>query len=269
MIRQPVFAHQGWYPADRALAEKQLDKYLQSEKEPSPALAVISPHAGWVFSGPTAGRLFAEVEIPDRVVLLCPTHRGFGPKVAVWAEGLWLTPLGDAEVDADFAGSLLSNCLICKEDYDSHRDEHAIEIQLPFILARNPKARIVPLQLGRLDYADIETLAASLVKTVQDSQGGTLMVASSDMSHESDYNLVKKNDQLARERVMDLDARGLVDTVEANRITMCGYIPAAIVIEAARRLGAAKAVEVAYTTSADVSGRHDYVVGYLAARFDE
>lgn len=268
MFREALFARQGWYPADRREAETLLRSLVTSEVPPTPAVAVLSPHAGWAYSGPTAGRLFAEIEVPERVILLCPMHRAGGANVSLWARGEWETPLGNLPVDEPFARALLDAFPLVREDYEGHRFEHAIEIQLPFVRWRNPGARIVPLRLGRLRPPEAADLGEALARTVLDQGGDTLIAASSDMSHESDYDLVRKNDAMARERVLAMDAPGLMETVERHDITMCGFLPAAVAIEAARRLGATRAREVTYTTSADVSGRRDYVVGYLAARFD-
>lgn len=268
MIREPVFAYQGWYPERREIAEHELSFYLKSEKEPTPALAVVSPHAGWTFSGPTAGRLYAQIVVPDRVAVLCPMHRAGGERVAVWPKGTWRTPLGDMQIDEDFASAFIERSDLARVDYDGHKTEHAIEIQLPFLQTRNPSSRLIPIRLGYLDYEAVRKLGHDLAETIKESEGETLIVASSDMSHESDPELVELNDRIAREKVIGLDALGLMDEVEARKITMCGYLAAAVAIEAALVLGATKAEEVAYTTSAEVSGRTDYVVGYLAARID-
>ncbi len=268
MIREAVFARQGWYPLDEAEARKALKSFLKSDNPPRPAVAAIAPHAGWVFSGPAAGRLYAELEIPERVVLLCPTHRSPGPLAALYDRGAWETPLGPMEVDEPFAEKLAENSPLVTRDPSAHRDEHSIEIQLPFLKARNPNAKIVPIRLMHPGPAEIARLAEDLAATIREAHGETLIVASSDMSHEDDLHRLQENDRLAREKIKDFDAFGLMETVAAHGITMCGYLPAALAMQAAKHLGAVKAAEVAYTNSAEVSGRSDYVVGYLAARFD-
>lgn len=268
MKRSAVFARQGWYPWDEAQANRALSGYLVSEQPPAPALAVLAPHAGWMYSGPTAGRLYAEVEVPKRVVLLCPAHQRGGPAVAVWARGEWETPLGDIPVDECFTDCFLQHTPQAVEDYDSHRTEHAIEVQLPFLKARNPELRIVPVRLGHLGVREIDQLAQSIAACILRSGEAALIVASTDMSHETSYERVQNQDARARQAVASGDYRRLVQTVETHGITMCGYIPAAVALAAARHQGGTRIREVAYATSADISGRTDYVVGYLAARID-
>lgn len=268
MRREAIFGKQGWYPDQAGSANEQLELCLKADEAPSPALAVISPHAGWAFSGATAGRLYAGLEVPGRVLVLCPMHRATGERVALWPSGEWETPIGDMAVDEEFGEQLKNNCSLVQDDFEGHLLEHAIEIQLPFIKARNAESCIVPIRLGHLSDKECLLFAQGLQKTIEAADGPTLIVASSDMSHESDYERVKKNDALAKEKILAMDAQGLLDTVEQHSITMCGYLPATVAIMTARLLGATSAVEVAYTTSADVSGRFDYVVGYLAVRLD-
>ncbi|RJO74315.1 MAG: AmmeMemoRadiSam system protein B [Myxococcales bacterium] len=268
MIRDPIFAMQGWYPYDRAAAEHELSLYLKSDRTPTPAVAVIAPHAGWAYSGRTAGKVYADVVVPERVAAFCPMHRAGGPPVAVWTSGAWRTPLGDMAVDEEFTAALLKRTPLAREDFPSHLSEHAIEIHLPFIQARNAKARLAPIRLGRLRYEDCRELGQAVAETIRRAKGDTLLLASTDMSHEGDMRIVEENDRLARERVLALDAMGLMDVVEARDITMCGFIAVAVVIEAALALGATKATGLAYATSAEISGRTDYIVGYFGARLD-
>ncbi len=268
MQRDPIFAQQGWYPIEETAARRELDRYLTGRAAPTPATAVMVPHAGWSFSGPTAGALYAQVVIPERVVLLCPQHRAGGARAALWPDGHWRTPLGALPVDAAFAAALLDESPLIEADPAAHMDEHSIEIQLPFLKARNPAVRIVPLRLGRLAFEETRDLALALTEVIRRQSDETLIVASSDMSHESDYNRVLRHDEQAREKLQALDPEGLYDTVTRHDITMCGVLPATAAMVAARALGAVHATEVAYTTSADVSGRRDYVVGYAAMRWD-
>jgi len=269
MKRQAIFAEQGWYPQKSELARRQVEMCLDWEKQESETVAAMVPHAGWAYSGTTAGKLYAEIIIPDRVVVLCPMHRAGGENVALWDEGVWETPVGDVEVDEEFARALLKNSDLCKSDPESHRLEHAIEIQLPFLKVKNENVKIVPIRLGRLSYEQCKTLAGDIARQIETLGGKTLVLASSDMSHESEVELVKHNDEMAKEKIMQMDGDGLIDTVVRHSITMCGYIPACVAIEASKLIGASKAREVAQTNSGEISGRYDYVVGYLSVRFDK
>lgn len=268
MRRPALFAASGWYPKDEAQARLALADYLQGAEPPRTARAVIVPHAGWRFSGPVAGRLYAGLVVPKRVIALCPQHRPGGARLALWPAGSWQTPLGEVPIDASFCEALLARFPAVERDPEAHLDEHSIEIQLPFLQARNPAFELVPLRVSGLSFADCEALAKALAETISQpgAEGDTLLLASSDMSHESSLERVSTNDALARARICAFDAQGLYETVMANEITMCGVLPAVVCWLAAKRLGAKAAREVAYATSYDVSGRADYVVGYSAAR---
>ena len=269
MRRKAIFAEQGWYPDKRDLAYKQVLANMNWDTSSTPTVAALVPHAGWAYSGTIAGKLYAEITIPDRVLILCPMHRAGGERVALWAEGVWEIPLGGVEVDKEFSFALLENSDLVKNDPDSHRLEHAIEIQLPFLKAKNEQVKIVPLRLGRLSIEECESLALDIVTQIRKFDGQTLILASSDMSHESDLELVKHNDEVAKEIILQMDSRKLMDTVVRRGISMCGYIPTCITMIAASELGAQKARVVAQSNSAEISGRFDYVVGYLAVRFDK
>lgn len=268
MRRLALFAQHGWYPQTEQAARALLADYLTSEETPRPARAVLVPHAGWRFSGPVAGRLYGGLLVPKRVVVLCPQHRPGGSRLALWSEGSWQTPLGDVAIDADFAAALKSRHPAICEDAEAHLDEHAIEIQLPFLLSRNPQFTLVPLRVSGLSLAACEELAQALVATIAaagDSRD-TLLVASSDLSHEASLARVLSQDAAVRERVCAFDAEGLYRLVAERDISMCGVLPAVVCWRAAALLGALAAREVAYATSYDVSGQDDYVVGYMAAR---
>ncbi len=265
MKREPVFSYQGWYPDSREAALIHLAQVMEKDASPKRALAAISPHAGWAFSGGVAGKVYSRIEIPERVVVLCPMHRAVGHPISIWDEGIWETPLGPMEVDEDFCRALMKKDTRVQVDFEAHRVEHAIEIQLPFIQHRNPQAKIVPLRLGHLDYESCLSLAESLAKTMEQVDGETLVVASSDMSHESSLDVLERNDALAIEKMMEMDAAGLHQVVSENDISMCGVIPVTVALETARLRGAASIEKVEYTNSAAISGRHDYIVGYFGA----
>ncbi len=272
MRREAVFAKQGWYPYDADEAREALADFLKKPESDSniatDAVAVVSPHAGWAYSGGVAGELFAGLNVPDRVIVLCPMHRSGGERIAVWPEGSWETPLGDMPVDEEFTREIIREFPAAAEDYEGHMSEHAVEIQLPFIKARNKDAKIIPIRLGRLGYKEIIAFGQILAKLIEKDSCKTLIVASSDMSHEGNLEIVAQNDEAATEQLLAMDLLGFLDVVEEKRISMCGYIPAAVAMSAAAELGAVKALKVAYTNSAEISGRTDYVVGYLGLRFD-
>jgi AmmeMemoRadiSam system protein B len=237
-------------------------------RSPAPAVAVMSPHAGWMYSGALAGRLFARVDVPERVVVMAPNHTGRGARASVWPDGEWRQPGADVPVDEAFARALLAAAPLLEEDREAHVDEHAIEVLLPLLAARQPALRIAPIVLGGLSFAECEVVAAGIARAIGEAGGPTLIVASSDMNHYLPDDLTRALDDRALEPLLALDARGLWDTVRDNHITMCGYIPTTIAVLAARALGATRATLVGHTTSADAGSDPKRVVGYAAVTIE-
>ena len=240
---------------------------------PSPAIAVVSPHAGWMYSGALAGKLFAGVAVPERVLVIAPNHTGRGPRASVWsadddAAPSWQLPGLDVPIDTGFVASLIAEAPALERDRDAHEDEHAIEVLLPLIAVRQPKLRLAAIVLGGLSFKECEALGAAIARAVQRADGPTLIVASSDMSHYLQDDDARATDRLALAPLAAADPRGLFDAVRAHGITMCGYIPATVALIAARALGATRATVVGYATSADAGGDRDRVVGYAAVRID-
>ncbi len=266
MVRRPAVAGQ-FYPrkADelRAMVEGMVDPRAKKKK----ALAVISPHAGFIFSGGVAGAVYSSVEIPGVVIILGPSHRGIRAVFGIMAEGGWQTPLGEVPVDAGLAGAILERSPLVEEDAVGHASEHSLEVQLPFLQCLRKDFSIVPICVSpAADYADLESLAGTLADAIGQSKGGALLVSSTDMSHYVSQETARKLDFLAIDRMLALDARGLYDVVLEKNISMCGFQPTTAVILAAKKLGARAAELVRYQTSGDALGDYQSVVGYAGLR---
>jgi AmmeMemoRadiSam system protein B len=171
-------------------------------------------------------------------------------------------PWGEVPVDADLARRLKEACPLLREDETAHLHEHSLEVQLPFIHRFRPDFRLVPVALGRLSLADCRALGEAAAGVIASEPERPLLVASSDMTHYESDAVARKKDRMAIDRMLALDPEGLYRTVRTERITMCGVIPATVVLFAAVKLGATKAVLLKYATSGDVSRDYDQVVGY-------
>jgi AmmeMemoRadiSam system protein B len=260
--RQPCVAGR-FYPAEPERLRAEVASLLGAPAGPRrPAVAILSPHAGYVFSGKVAGATWAQVEVPARVILLCPNHTGLGARVSLWPDGAWRTPLGELPVDAGLAGDLLASGEV-EADREAHRREHALEVQLPFLQTLRPDASIAALCLGHLTLARCRALGRAVAAAAR--ARGALVVASSDMSHYVPAEVARRKDRMALERVEALDDRGLHEVVEREDISMCGYVPATVMLAAARELGAKAGALVLYRTSGDVTGDDSSVVGYAGA----
>ncbi len=226
------------------------------------AVAVLAPHAGYAFSGGVAGRTYARVPVPERVVILAPNHTGLGHPAAVGLDSPWETPIGPVPVDRDLARRVIRACPDLEADDLAHAEEHAIEVHLPFLKVRRPTVRIVPVCLRTMSYPACESLGQSLAAVLGEVGEPVLVVASTDLNHHEPLAVAARKDRMVLDRVQDLDARGLYQAVVTHHISMCGFVPSVVVVVASRALGACHAEVVGYATSADVDGDEASVVGY-------
>ncbi len=261
MIRKAVFAND-WYPGDPDRLLAALKSYVREPLLEEHATAVVSPHAGYHYSGHVAGEVYRRACVPDTVVVLCVNHHGLGARASILCSGFWETPLGRVPIEQAFAERLLERVPFLEEDPLAHSREHSLEMQVPFLQYRNPEFRLVPICLQRLDYTECSVLGKALAAGVRESTGPVLLVASTDMTHFEPQEVAERKDRLAIERILAVDPRGLYETVTTNRISMCGFIPTTVVLRACRDLNALQGKLVRYATSGDVSGDRESVVGY-------
>lgn len=261
-IRQPAVAGR-FYPADAQQLRAQVESYTAEPVEPKiAALGCVVPHAGYMYSGHVAGAVYRRLELPRRVIILCPNHTGMGEPLAIMSHGAWRTPLGDAPIAADLATELMRHMPLLSEDEAAHHSEHALEVQLPFLQVLAPDLDFVPIAIGTGTFEVLSALGVAIGKVLAQQDSRILVIASSDMNHYESDEVTRIKDRRAIDQLLALDPRGLYDVVHEANISMCGYGPAVAMLTAVRRLGATKAELIRYATSGDVSGDRDMVVGY-------
>jgi AmmeMemoRadiSam system protein B len=259
-----------WYPGSARAITAEVDRYLQATGEvavPGRLIALISPHAGLRYSGPVAayGYGLLRGRSPLTVVLVGPSHRAAFDGVAVYAHGAWETPLGQARVDEPLAEALLDPAAGIFEDTLVHRDEHSLEMQMPFLQRLVPELRVVPAMMGIQSRHEVAALAATLARELAGRQD-VVLVASSDLSHFHRADVANREDAIVVEQVGRLDAEALMDRLEGHHNVACGGGPIVAVMKAARALGADRATVLRYADSGDVEeGDKARVVGYLSA----
>jgi AmmeMemoRadiSam system protein B len=262
MPRMPAVADR-FYPGNPEQLRSAMDMLVPevAEEEKEQALAVVLPHAGYVYSGATAGFTISRVRVPETVLIMGPNHHGRGAALALGTED-WQMPLGTVPVDRQLAADILRGSTTITEDDEAHLLEHSLEVQMPFLQQVQPQLQIVPLVVSQLSFSQCRKVAQELATAIRNYEQPVLLVASTDMSHYESRQQASQKDKLAIERILALDPQGLYATVIGQRITMCGVIPTTIVLLAALELGATKAELIRYTDSGEASGDTSQVVGY-------
>lgn len=263
MIRQPAVAGQ-FYTDDPEKLRAQLNVMVTLKPVREKVLGVISPHAGYLYSGAVAGNLFGTVHVPKTVIILGPNHHGVGAGAAIFAQGSWQTPLGLTQINSSLAALIKTHVPFLEDDSKAHLLEHSLEVQLPFLQFIRPDVTIVPLSLGFGDYKSCFQLGSGIAAAINEYGHDVLIVASSDMTHYESAAQAKKKDEQAIAEVLDLNPEGLLQVCRQKEITMCGVVPATVMLVAVKELGATKARLLQYTTSGDITGDNRQVVAYAA-----
>ncbi len=229
-------------------------------------LGLVSPHAGYRYSGPVAANGFALLageKMPETVVIVGPNHRGLGAEVAVGRQGSWQTPLGSVDVDPEVGEAVIAGGQWARWDDLAHGLEHSLEVQVPFLqYIYGSGFKIVPIAMLRQDLEIARDLGRAIASALKGRAG--LIIASTDFSHyEAQASAVRK-DRLAIDAILRLDPALVEATVIGQNISMCGPGPVMAMIAAARELGARTASLLRYNTSGDITGDYSEVVGYAS-----
>jgi len=263
MNRNPVVAGQ-FYPGSRESLEREVAQYLAAAtaKSPQPTILAMVPHAGYVYSGPVAGRTLGKANLADTILLLGPNHTGRGDPFSVWPSGQWLTPLCALSVDEPLAQALLAAGGGLTANLAAHDQEHSLEVQIPFLCAVKPGCAIVPVAVSEPRLSALTAAAKAMAAVLKAWPARVSILVSSDMSHYVSQSQAKRLDAMAIEAMLQLDPVGLYSTVREAGISMCGVLPMTLGLMIALELGATKAELAAYATSGDASGDYERVVGY-------
>jgi len=264
-LRRPAVAGQ-FYPGNELQARAELEKAFLSPLGPGELPNVASkgersivgavvPHAGWMYSGAVAAHVYSALArdgLPEAFIVLGPNHHGAGAPVAMSTQD-FTTPLGTATIDEDLAAKLGK---LVADDASSHRSEHSIEVQLPFLQYLGGDIKFVPISMT----AQNPQAAAELARDMKGAIAGrdVVVLASTDMSHYVPPEVARKQDAEVIEQILAMNALGVYEAVVRRNVTMCGYGPVMAMMLAC---GGGKAELLKYATSGDVSPMNE-VVGY-------
>lgn len=264
--REPAVAGL-FYPDFQGSLSKEVDELLLRAKSITVRgrlMGLIVPHAGYRYSGYTAAVGYKALKglAFDSVVIVGPSHREYFDGVSVYPGDSFRTPLGQVPVDAALRETIVNQGGAVRFDEAGHRDEHSVEVQLPFLQRVLGKFSFVPIVMGdqRREYCD--ALAEAMARASRERN--VLMIASSDLSHYHPYREAVQLDKMVLETIEQYDADTLLGKLETQEVEACGGGPIAAVMKAARILGARHARSLYYCNSGDVTGEKDTVVGYCS-----
>ncbi|MBI1745215.1 MAG: AmmeMemoRadiSam system protein B [Acidobacteria bacterium] len=267
MNRQAAFAGR-FYPDNASLLRDSILSCLPAGGEQHEALGIIVPHAGYMYSGAVAGATYAATNLPQTYLLLGPNHTGQGALLSIMSLEHWETPFGAAPIASDLAQALLGQGALFEEDALAHQEEHALEVQLPFLQYLVPRFTFVPITIGVHRLSTLLKAGQAIAAALSAYPERVLMVTSSDMTHYQPAEVAWRQDQKALEAIFRLDPTGLHFAVVQEQLTMCGYAPAVVMLEACRLLGAKQVKLIKYAHSGHVTGDFRHVVAYAGVVID-
>jgi AmmeMemoRadiSam system protein B len=257
-----------FYPADAAQLAAMVDDLLAGQRLAQTWPAAMLPHAGLIYSGHIAANVLKRLAIPRTVIVIGPKHTALGVDWAVAPHQSWTFPGGTLSSDPELTQQLCDAIPGLEMDALAHQREHAIEVELPFLARLAPQSRVVGIAIGSGDLASCQRFAQGLASVLKKREDRPLLLISSDMNHFATDAENRRLDALALAALERLDPTALYETVTEHQISMCGLLPAVIVLETLRLLdGLHKTERVGYATSADVSGDTSRVVGYAGMLF--
>lgn len=277
-IRRPCQAG-AFYPASKDELVKSIeDCFLTSlgpGRKPSVNIdgkrevkGIVSPHAGYIYSGPIAAHSYtalAEDGKPDLAVLIGPNHTGVGSGVSLMSEGVWETPLGRLEIDKAAAERISASSDIIDIDELAHTYEHSIEVQIPFLqYLYGLEIKIVPICMMLQDLETSIEVGAAIYKGLNNID--YVIIASTDLTHYEPQVEAKEKDKEVIKQIIDLDEDGLHSVLTRFNISMCGYGPVTAFIKAMKLSNIHNVKLLKYGTSGDVTGDTSSVVGYVAVK---
>ena len=263
-IREPVVAGK-FYPKERKILNKTLTS-LMTDNPQKDIKGIMMPHAGYIYSGKTAGIAASSIKNADRVIILGPKHTPNGAMGAVSPCNIWRTPLGDVKIDRELADKI-AMCHLLESDKEAHLYEHSIEVLLPFLQKNNPDIKIVPIAINFHKIEILKEIAEHILSILKSLKKVPVIVISSDMSHYINAEEAGHQDRKAIDKMIDLDAEKLFNTVISEKISMCGFIPATLALMLLKELGAKKGILLSYTNSGETSGDFSQVVSYAGMIF--
>ena len=269
-VREPAVSGQ-FYPASPGRLREMLARFLDplpSRKDPGRLIALICPHAGYIYSGEVAARSYKLLDGSriDTVILIGPSHRFPLRGASVWPSGIYKTPLGDVEINRQMATQITESSEDITFEPQAHLQEHSLEVQIPFLQMVLKTFRIVPVLVGRLSPQTLESMSRKLASLLEDSR--TILVASTDLSHYHPYEEAVAMDKRTLEAIRAGHGEQLMTLVKNGDAELCGLMPVLLLLRTMQSFNQTVRIDLLkYANSGDTSGMKDRVVGYAALSF--
>ncbi len=266
LVRKPAVAGY-FYPADASKLKDEIEVLLsitEKNKIPGKLFGIVSPHAGYIYSGKTAAfgfNLLKSKEI-KHVIIISPSHREYFPGISVYEGEAYQTPLGIVPVNKKMAESLTEESKTIFMGEKGHGEEHAIEVQLPFLQMVLDDFDIIPVVMGDQGKLFIDELAERISDTYDES---TIIVSSSDLSHYYSGDTADRMDSIVERDIGHFNYEGLADNFEAGRCEACGAGTIIAMMKSADKLNYHNSMVLYRNNSGDTTGDKKEVVGYLSA----
>ena len=275
MIREPVVAGQ-FYPGKKDDLENMIKSCFEHEYGPGSQsiessekiFGIVCPHAGYVYSGPTACHSYKSIlsQNPELAIIIGPNHFGVGRNAATMIDTKWKTPLGMVEVDSESAKEVVEKSKFIEIDDYSHSQDHSLEVQIPMLQSvLSNEFQILPIILLAQDLETARDVGYAVSEIAK--KKNSIIVASSDFTHYEENSFAHLQDKALIEPILEMDVERFYHVLKEKRITACGYGAIASTMIACKNLGATKGELLSYATSGDISGDTESVVGYGAIKF--
>lgn len=270
-IREPA-ASGMFYPGNSEALKHDIAKYMdhaEFDAVEGDITGIISPHAGYMYSGPVAAYGYKSLlgRDYDTVIVLSPSHRAFFEGAAIIDEGGYRTPLGIVNIDSDTAGDILKECNAVNVNIKAHIGEHALEVQLPFLQVVLKSFMLIPVIMGTQDFSTCEELSQCLYEVIKKSGKKFLVIGSSDLSHYYPYDKAVILDNIIIEHLKKFNISGLAREFAQHKCEACGFGTIIATMMLSEKCGATRSKILKYATSGDVSGDKSGVVGYVSSVF--
>ena len=275
MIRNPVVSGQ-FYPDKKEDLENMIKSCFdhkfgsksQRKTQEGKVYGIISPHAGYMYSGPTASHSFSSIssQNPELVIIIGPNHFGIGEDAAAMNDVKWETPLGLVEVDSESSEKVVQKSKIVTIDSFSHSRDHSLEVQVPMLqYVLENEFRILPIILRSQNKETAIDVGNSITEIAREKNA--IIIGSSDFTHYEENSFAYSQDKALIEPILEMNIDKFYSVLKDKQVTACGFGAIASTMVACKNLGATRGEILSYATSGDISGDKSSVVGYAAIQF--